>query len=88
MVGTHGKDTRSGYWNSERCVKAWAVKRMIASERWDIQMINNIRSTLQERVLGEGKRRIPVSIRMGGEDEAKKSEEREEEHKEGGPRQA
>ena len=50
------------------CVKAWAVKRRIEEERWDMKKVNAVRGTPAEPVPGSGSARVPIRVRLGEEE--------------------
>jgi hypothetical protein len=45
-------------------LRAWALKRMPEGERWDIEAINGVKGTPAEPVPGQGKKRVPIKVRI------------------------
>jgi hypothetical protein len=56
-------------------VKAWAVKRSVEGERWDIGMINGVRGTPAEPIPGRGRIRVPIRVWIEVSEDVKFEEE-------------
>ena len=59
-MGHMGRTTEAVIGTTEGVVKAWAVKRRLESERWDLGMINGVRGTPAEPVPGKGRSGCPL----------------------------
>ena len=50
----------------EGCVKAWTIRRRPEEERWDMTEINQMKGTPEEPIPGEGRKKVPTKIDLGG----------------------
>ena len=65
-----GRTTEVVIGTGEGVVKAWAIKRRLEGEKWDVEWINGVRGTPAEPIPGQGKKRVPVKVRIEVEGEA------------------
>ena len=70
-MGHMNRTTEAIIGTREGVVKAWAIKRRSEGERWNIENINGVRGTPAEPVPGQGKRRVPIKVRMGEANDGK-----------------
>ena len=86
-MGHMGRSNEVAIGTEAGVIKAWAIRRRIEEERWDITAINGVTGTPKRPVPGGAERRIPIKVRLGPYEEEEKCLE-EQRPREEAPRRA